>query len=111
MVLTCTTSGDNTRLLVRSDLTDPIAARREVEHWAVEHGIRVPRMALRLRVVDDAGTVHEWTVLDAPEAVEPPPAPPTTPNRFGIRANERRKEARNPLPDFIKVLTSQLFAA
>ncbi len=109
MVLTLTTTSDAARLLVRSDLTDPLAARRDVERWASEQGIRVPRLALRLRVVDAEGVSQEWTVLECPALAEPPPTP--SPNQFSTRLNERRTGVRGKIPEFLKLLTSALLAA
>jgi hypothetical protein len=109
MVLTLTTTSDVARLLVRSDLPDPLAARREVERWASDQGIRVPRLVLRLRVVDAEGISREWTVLDCPARAEPPPPP--SPNRFATRLNERRTGVRGKIPEFLKLLSSSLLAA
>jgi hypothetical protein len=110
MVLTLTTTNDSARLLVRSDLSDPLAARRDVERWASEQGIRVPRLVLRLRVVDAEGVSRDWTVLERPALAEPPPTTPS-PHQFSTRQNERRTGVRGKIPEFLKLLSSSLLAA
>ena len=101
MIVTLASSEGAERLLVRSDLPDVISARREVESWAAARGIRIPRMALRLRVQSPEVQAQEWTVLERPaQALPPGDEPPSLP-QFATRKNPPRHAA---LPDFLQLV-------
>ena len=101
MIVTLASSESAERLLVRSDLPDVISARREVESWATARGIRIPRMALRLRVQSPEETAREWTVLDRPAQALPPGDEPPVPARLATRRNI---PLRASLPDFLQLV-------
>lgn len=102
MIVTLASSESAERLLVRSDLPDPISARREVESWAAARGIRIPRMAIRLRVQAAEVPTHEWTVVERPaESLPSGDEPPALP-RFATRKN---LPSRGALPDFLQLVS------
>ena len=102
MIVTLPSSENSERLLVRSDLPDPLTARREVESWAAARGLRIPRMALRLRVQSVEAPTHEWVVLSRPAEALPPTEAAPTPQRFATRASAPRS---GPLPDFLRLVS------
>ena len=101
MIVTLASSESAERLLVRSDLPDVLSARREVESWAAARGIRIPRMALRLRVQSSEIPAQEWTVLDRPAQALPPGDEPQALPQFASRKNPPRRAA---LPDFLQLV-------
>ena len=102
MIVTLPASEHPERLLVRSDLPDPISARREVGSWASSRGIAVPRLALRLRVVSGQGDAREWTLVERPaEALPSPEEAPSQPQRPPVR---RKPSEGRPLPDFLQLV-------
>lgn len=54
------------KLLIGSDLPCRLAARRELEQWAVESGHRVSRSGPRqLSVFEEGALVREWVVVES----------------------------------------------
>ncbi|MBB6053987.1 hypothetical protein [Armatimonas rosea] len=60
-------------VLVSSDQRNRTEARREIEQWAAERALELPRRPRRLALVEDDAVVAEWVVIEHPEHPEPPP--------------------------------------
>ena len=60
-------------LLVSSDETDRVAARREIAHWAAERHLPLPARPRRLALVEENRLVAEWVVIERVQDTEPMP--------------------------------------
>jgi hypothetical protein len=80
-----TSSGED-QLLVGSDLTDPAAARGEVEDWVARNGYQIPLNARQLSIFENGILIREWVLVEAKEEPARLPASPFT--RFWRRPAE-----------------------
>lgn len=60
-------------LLVSSDQTDRLAARREIAEWAADRDLPMPTRPRSLALVEDNTVVAEFVVLERGNNPEPPP--------------------------------------